>query len=125
VIRLIQAQAEIVGLPSNAIEDQLPPGGDRRRHLPTAGAPPPRFLDSVPHRRLVGVLGDLVAVSVVSLLGARLLGVGLLAAVGAVSLAYYSICAGLLGRSGGIAVADVLQHAAGRPRSLRERRLPA
>ena len=117
VVRLIRGQAEIIGIPSNYCEDQVPPDGERRRESPAAVIvpPPAPFLDSARRRRLVGILGDLVAVGAVSLLGARLLNVSLLATVGAVSMVYYSACAALLGRSAGMTVTDLLRHAPPRP----------
>ena len=107
---LIRAQAEVVDIRSQYHDEQLPPEGDRRAGGPTATVSPfPRVAASKAGQRVLGAIADLLFVSLLAILIARLFRVSFLATLGIVSVAYYSVGVAILGRSPGFALASVLR----------------
>ncbi len=120
--RLIRGHAEIVGVTSQYQDDRLPAGGDRRavRASRSRG-----FIGTPAGQRLVGAAADLIAVTAVATIASRLLAVGFLPTLGIIAIGYYSIGGALVGRSPGVAIAELLL--ARRPRlvGVRQRHIPA
>lgn len=123
---LIRAQADIVDIRSQYRDEQMPPEGDRRAAGQTAViATFPRVAASKTGQRVLGAVADLLFVSVLSILIARLFHVSFLATLGVVSVAYYSAGVAILGRSPGFALAHVLRRRVPELLPVTERRMHA
>ncbi len=105
---LIRAQAEVVDIRSQYRDDQLPAEGERRTTGQATVAAFPRFTSSKTGQRVIGAIGDVVFVAIPGVLMAKLFHAGFLATLGIVCVAYYSVGVAILGRSPGIALAQLL-----------------
>ncbi len=121
--RLIRSHAEIVGVSPQYEDDSLPPEGDRR--APQPGIARRGFIATPRGQRLVGAACDVIAVTAISTVASRLLDVGYLSTLGIVSVAYYSIGGALVGRSPGVAAAELLFHRRPHLVRVRQRHIPA
>ncbi len=122
--RVIRSHAEIVGVSPQYADDALPPEGDRRAAQP--GGPASRSFIATPvGQRVVGAGCDVIAVTAISTIAARLLDIGFLSTLGIVSVAYYSIGGALVGRSPGVALAELLLHRRPHLVRVRQRHIPA
>ncbi len=122
---LIRAQAEIVDIRSQYRDEQLPPEGDRRTTGQATVAQFPRIASSKTGQRVLGAVADVLFVTMLALLIARLFHVSFLATLGLVSVAYYSAGVAILGRSPGFALAHLLFRRLPELLPVRERRMQA
>ena len=123
---LIRAQAEIVDIRSQYRDEELPADGDRRATGQTATiAQFPRIAASKTGQRVLGAIADVIFVSIIAALIARLFHVGFLATLGLVSVAYYSAGVAILGRSPGFALAHLLRRRVPELLPVSERRMHA
>lgn len=105
---LVRAHAQVIDIRSQYRDEQLPAGGDRRSTSQAAVAQFPRLIASKTGQRVLGAIADVIAVSVIAVVASQLLGVGFLATLGIVCVAYYSVGVAILGRSPGFALAQLL-----------------
>jgi hypothetical protein len=107
---LIRAQAEILGVPSQYSDDQLPPEGDRRAASSERAPREVPLLAAAGGQPTIGAVCDLVVVTGLSLAGSRLLDASFLAALGGVAVACYSAGTATVGRTpAGAAIAALRQ----------------
>jgi transcriptional regulator with XRE-family HTH domain len=122
---LIRAQAEIVDIRPQYRDEQLPVEGDRRATGQATAAPFPRLASSKTGQRILGATGDVILVSIIAVVIAKLLRVSFLATLGVVSIAYYSVGVAILGRSPGFALAQLLRRRVPELVAVSERRMQA
>jgi transcriptional regulator with XRE-family HTH domain len=123
---LIRAHADVVDIRSQYRDEQLPDAGDRRATGQAATiAQFPRIAASKTGQRVLGAVADVVFVSTISILIARVFGVSFLATLGLVSVAYYSAGVAILGRSPGFALASLLRRRVPELLPVSERRMHA
>jgi len=122
---LIRAQAEIVDIRPQYRDEQLPAEGDRRAAGQATVAQFSRLTSSITGQRILGATGDVVFVSIIAVVIAKLLRVSFLATLGVVSIAYYSVGVAILGRSPGFALAQLLRRRVPELVAVSERRMHA
>lgn len=122
---LVRSHAEIIDIRSQYRDEQLPPEGDRR--APTDEAAVARFprLRGRTGQRVIGALGDVLAVCAAAVVISQLVGIGFLSTLGVVCLVYYSVGFAAIGRSPGYALAQVLTRRVPQLVRVSERRMHA
>ncbi len=106
---LLRGHAEIIDIRSQYRDDVLPPEGDRRAVGPEVKvAQFPHVLAGRTGQRVLGAVGDVLAVCIVAVSVAQLFHISFLATLGVVSVGYYSVGFALLGHSPGFALAQML-----------------
>ncbi len=124
---LLQAQAEVIDIRSGYRDDQLPPEGDRR--APTNEAQPqPRsrtFPGGLKGQRVAGALADVLVVIAAAVAVEQLVQGAFLTALAIIAVAYFSVATALIGRSPGIALAQLLGRRVPQLLPASERRLQA
>ena len=123
---LVRNHAEVIDIRSQYRDEQLPPEGDRR--TPTGEAAVarfPRLVYGQAGQRVIGALGDVVAVCAAAVVISQLAHVSFLATLGIVSLVYYSVGFAAIGRSPGYALAQSLTRRVPQLVRVSERRMHA
>ncbi len=106
---LLRGHAEIIDIRSQYHDEVLPPEGDRRASVADARiAQFPQVLAGRTGQRVLGAIGDVLAVCIVAISVAQLFHVSFLATLGVVSVGYYSVGFAVMGRSPGYALAQLL-----------------
>ncbi|MEX1128412.1 MAG: helix-turn-helix transcriptional regulator [Vicinamibacterales bacterium] len=111
-IRIVQAQAELIGHAVEGLEqaEPLPGGRERRNRRYPAAEPPPAPVIYVP--RVVAATVDLACVLGLGLLGVRAFGAGFLESTGLSALFYFTAATLFSGATPGTSLVAVLRHRA-------------
>ncbi len=106
---LLRGHAEIIDIRSQYRDEVLPAEGDRRAAAADLKVTPfSLMLTGRTGQRVLGAVGDLLAVCIVAVILAQVFRVSFLATLGIVSVAYYSVGFAAMGRSPGFALAQFL-----------------
>lgn len=105
--RIVRGQAELIGHRLDANERELLPAGRERRRARDPQPPTLAFAIYVP--RIASAAIDVACVSMLALSGVHIIGSGLLASVGIVSVVYFTGSTIGLGTSPGIRILEVLR----------------
>jgi transcriptional regulator with XRE-family HTH domain len=111
-IRIVQAQAELIGHTVEGLEhaEPLPAGGERRNRRRPAAEPAPAPVSYMP--RVVAATLDLACVVGLGLLGVTAFGAGFLESAGLSALFYFTAATLFSGATPGSGLVAVLRHRA-------------
>jgi transcriptional regulator with XRE-family HTH domain len=122
---LVRAQAEVIDIRSAYHDDQMPPEGDRREAPGEPQLKPWTFPGGVKGQRVAGALADALVVFTAAIVVGQLVNGAFLAALAVIAVAYSAAATAIIGRSPGLALAQLLGRRVPQLLPVPERRMQA